>query len=120
MNNQEPIQQSIQSMQDAINANLKPSEPVKSGKINQETYHDLKEMSVILDNIQTLENQIIDLNEEYDSIEKRVIQSLFDSGVFSHNSLENPVLVDDILITVEYCDGYALGLQKVIKPEIES
>jgi hypothetical protein len=115
--------QSIQTMQDVINDVLKPSEPVKSGKIPQETYHDLKEMSVILDNVKNLENQIEALTNEYDIIEKRVIQSLFDSGVFSSSlyadNTDAVVLVDDILVTCEYCDGYALGLQKVVKPEVE-
>jgi hypothetical protein len=106
-------------MQDAINDVIKPSEPAKSGKIPQETYHDLKEMRVLLDNIQNLENQIIALEKQYDDTEKRVVQSLFDSGVFSISAHDNPVLVDDILVTCEWCDGYALGLQKVVKPEIE-
>ena len=115
--------QSIQTMQDAINDIIKPSEPAKSGKLNQETYHDLKEMRVLLDNIQNLENQIIALEKQYDDTEKRVIDSLFASGVFSSSlyadNTDAVVLVGDLLITMEYCDGWALGIQKVVKPEIE-
>jgi hypothetical protein len=52
-----------------------------------------------------------------------VIDSLFASGVFSSSlyadNTDAVVLVGDLLITMEYCDGWALGIQKVVKPEIE-
>lgn len=118
-----PMQES-QSMQDAINANMNPVEPAKTGTITQETYQDLKHLVRILDTIKNLESQIETLSQEYDDTEKRIIDSLFKTGVFGTglyaNNADNVALVDDILVTCEYQDGWALGIQKVNKPEIES
>lgn len=117
------MNQSIQNMQDVIKANLNPVETPKSGKITKETYQDLKQLSAILDTIKGLEAQIETLTREYDDTEKRVIDSLFKTGVFGTglyaNNADNVALVDDILVNCEYCDGWALGIQKVNKPEIE-
>lgn len=112
----EQMNQSIHNMQDIIAA--------KTGNITQETYQDLKQLAAIIDVIKSLESQIETLNREYDSVEERAIKSMFETGVFGTglyaNNADNLVLVDDLLVTCEYCDGYALGIQKVNKPVIES
>ena len=105
-----------QSMQDAINANLKPVETPKTVKISQDVYQELKHLASILDAIKSLESQIETLSNNFDEIEKRVIKSLFSSGM---DDLDPPILVDDIIVVMEYCDGYSLGIQRVLKPEIE-